>query len=62
MKLFVVLTSLFATAQALFFGSPASNATIQAGQNVTVQVIVPIDTVSYIMRRNHNGVYVYRPI
>jgi len=44
MKLFVVLTSLFAAAQAQFFGAPAPGATLHAGQNVTVQVIVPIDT------------------
>jgi len=44
MKSFVVLTSLFAAAQAQFFGAPAPGSTIQAGQQVTVQVIVPIDT------------------
>ena len=48
MKFFIVLASLFAAAQAQFFGAPLPDATIQAGQNVTVQVIVPIDTVSYI--------------
>jgi len=44
MKLFVVLASLFAAAQAQFFGAPAPGATIHAGQNVMVQVIVPVDT------------------
>lgn len=48
MKFFVVLTSLFAVVQAQFFGAPAPGAIIQAGQKVSVQVIVPIDTVSYI--------------
>ena len=45
MKFFVVLASLLVAAQAKFFGAPAPGATIQAGQHVTVQVIVPIDTV-----------------
>jgi len=44
MRLFIILTSLFAVAQAQFFGAPAPFATIHAGQSVTVQVIVPIDT------------------
>jgi len=44
MKFFVVLASLFAAAQAQFFGAPSPGATIQAGKNVTVQVFVPIDT------------------
>lgn len=48
MKLFVVLTSLFAAAQALFFGAPSPGATLQAGGTVLVQVVVEIDTVSYI--------------
>lgn len=61
MKFFVVLASLFAAAQAQFFGAPAPGATLQAGQSVTVQVIVPIDTVSYTLR---NGLVrvVYQPI
>jgi hypothetical protein len=62
MKFFVVLTSLFAAVQALFFGAPAQGAIIQANQTVTVQVIVPIDTVSYILIALLNGVVVYQPI
>ena len=49
MKFFitVVLISLFATVQAQFsFGAPAPGSTISAGQNVTLQIIVPIDTVN----------------
>lgn len=50
MRFFVVLVSLFAAVQAQFsFGAPASGSTIQAGKDVTVQIIVPIDTVSYIL-------------
>jgi hypothetical protein len=49
MKVFVVLASLFAAAQAQFsFGAPAPGATIQSNKSVAVQIIVPIDTVSYI--------------
>lgn len=47
MNFFVVLVSLFAAVQAQFsIGAPMSGATIQAGKPVTVQIIVPIDTVS----------------
>jgi hypothetical protein len=47
MKFFIVLVSLFAAVQAQFsFGAPAPGSTIRAGQDVTVQIIVPIDTVS----------------
>jgi hypothetical protein len=46
MMFFVVLASLFVAAHAQFFGAPAPGTTLQAGQTVTVQVIVPIDTVS----------------
>ena len=50
MKFFVVLFSLFAAVQAQFsFGAPAPGAKINAGEDVTVQIIVPIDTVSYIL-------------
>ena len=63
MKFFVVLASLFVAAQAQFFGAPAPGATLQAGQSVTVQVIVPIDTVSYYISITlHNGLRVYQPI
>lgn len=54
MKFFIVLASLFAATQAQFFGAPAPGATLQAGQNVTVQVIVPIDTVSYMSIKLHD--------
>ena len=50
MKFFFVLASLFAATQAISIGAPKSNAVIQAGQNVTVQLIQPIDTVSDILR------------
>jgi len=51
MQLLFVLASLFAAAQAQFsIGAPAPGATLQAGQNVEVQIIVPINTVSYISR------------
>ena len=49
MKSFAVLVSLFAAAsvQAQFsFGAPSPGSTIRAGKDVTVQIIVPIDTVS----------------
>ena len=47
MKFFVILLSLFASVQAQFsFGAPAPGSTIRAGKDVTVQIIVPIDTVS----------------
>jgi hypothetical protein len=53
MKFFVVLVStvsLIAAVQAQFsFGAPAPGSTIQAGKDVTVQIIVPIDTVSDIL-------------
>lgn len=53
MKFFAVLVSLvslFAAVQAQFsIGAPASGATIQAGQDVTVQIIVPVDTVGHIL-------------
>ena len=49
MKLLFVLASLFAAAHAqISIGAPTSGATVQAGQNVTIQIIEPIDTVSYI--------------
>ena len=48
MKFFAVLVSLFAAVQAQFsIGAPVPGAKIQAGQDVTVQIIVPVDTVSY---------------
>ena len=51
MKLFFILASLIAATQAQFsIGAPTSGATVNAGQNLTVQIIVPIDTVSYILR------------
>ena len=51
MKLFLVLATLFAAVQAQFsIGAPAAGATLHAGQNVDVQIIVPIDTVSYMLR------------
>jgi len=51
MRLFLVLATLFAAAQAQFsIGAPAAGATLHAGQNVNVQIIVPIDTVSYMLR------------
>jgi hypothetical protein len=50
MKFFVVLVSLIAAVQAQFsFGAPAPGSTIRAGKDVTVQIIVPIDTVSDIL-------------
>lgn len=50
MKLLFVLASLFAAALAQSsIGAPPSGASLQSGQNVTVQIIVPIDTVSYIL-------------
>jgi hypothetical protein len=50
MKFFAVLVSLFAAVQAQFsIGAPASGATIRAGQDVTVQIIVPVDTVGHIL-------------
>ena len=50
MKFFAVLVSLFAAVQAQFsFGAPPPGSTIRAGQDVTVQIIVPIDTVSDIL-------------
>lgn len=50
MKFLLVLVSLFAAVQAQFsFGAPPPGSTIRAGQPVTVQIIVPIDTVSVIL-------------
>ena len=49
MKLFFVLASLIAAAQAQFsIGAPTSGTTIHAGQNFGVQIIVPISTVSHV--------------
>ena len=63
MKLLFVLASLLAVAQAQFsIGAPTSGATLQAGQNVTVQIIVPIDTVSYILRSTVELFSSYQPI
>jgi len=51
MRVFLVLATLLAAAQAQFaIGAPAAGATLHAGQNVNVQIIVPIDTVSYMLR------------
>ena len=62
MKFFVILVSLLAAVEAQFsFGAPAPGATIQAGQNVTVQIIVPVDTVSYIFLHVVES-FVYQPI
>jgi len=45
MKLLLALASLFAAAQAQFsIGAPAAGTTLAPGSNVTVQIIVPIDT------------------
>ena len=61
MKFFVVLTSLFAAAQAQFssLSAPAFDATIQAGQNVFVQIIGPV--VSYIELRYKMGLVFTNP-
>ena len=51
MKFFLVLATLFAAAQAHFsVGAPAASATLHPGQNVNVQIIAPINTVSYMLR------------
>ncbi|KDR68876.1 hypothetical protein GALMADRAFT_272265 [Galerina marginata CBS 339.88] len=48
MKLLFFLASLFAAAQAQFaIGAPKPGATLQPGQSVGVQVIVPIDTSAF---------------
>jgi hypothetical protein len=53
MKLLFVLVSLFAASQAQFsISAPKAGTTLQAGQNVPVQIIVLIDTVSYMMPHN----------
>ncbi|KDR70765.1 hypothetical protein GALMADRAFT_809563 [Galerina marginata CBS 339.88] len=44
MKLFFVVASLLAASQAISIGAPKAGVTIHAGQSVSVQVIVPIDT------------------
>jgi hypothetical protein len=63
MKPLFVLASLLAVAQAQFsIGAPTSGATLQAGQNVTVQIIVPIDTVSYTLRSTVELFFSYQPI
>jgi len=50
MNLLFVLASLFSASQAQFsISAPKAGTTLQAGQNVPVQIIVPIDTVSYMM-------------
>ena len=60
MKLFFVLASLFAATLAQFsISAPKSDATVQAGKNVTVQIIEPIDTVSYILCYIV-GLFIYR--
>ena len=62
MKLLFVLASLFAASQAQFsIGAPKAGTTLQAGKNVQVQIIVPIDTVSYMMLRVVE-IFVYWPI
>ena len=61
MKLLFVLVSLFAAAQAQFsIGAPKAGTTLQAGQNVPVQIIVPIDTVSYMLP--YDRIFIYWPI
>ena len=63
MKLLFVLASLLAVAQAVSIGAPTSGATLQAGQKVTVQIVVPIDTVSYILRSTTVELFFsYQPI
>lgn len=48
MRLFLVLATLLAAVQAQFaIGAPAAGATLQPGQNVNVQIIVPIDTSAF---------------
>jgi hypothetical protein len=51
MKLLFVLVSLFAASQAQIskIGAPKAGTTVNAGQSVPVQIIVPIDTVSCMM-------------
>jgi hypothetical protein len=48
MKLLLVLASLFVASQAQFsIGAPKAGTTLQAGQNVSVQIIVPINTSAF---------------
>lgn len=48
MKFLCFFTALFAVAQAQFsINLPKAGATIQPGQNLTVQVFVPIDSVCH---------------
>ena len=65
MKLLLALASLFAAAQAQFsIGAPAAGTTLTPGSDVTVQIIVPIDTVScfviMILRHRCPNDFIYR--
>lgn len=58
MKLFLILVSLFAAAQAQFtIRAPAPGTTLQADEAVTIQVVVPVDTVSYTLRYMMKTIY-----
>jgi len=60
MRLFLVLATLLAAVQAQFaIGAPAAGATLQPGQNVNVQIIVPIDTVSSMLRSVIGFIIIY---
>lgn len=62
MKFFVVLVSLFAAVQAeIFLSAPGNHSIIRAGRNMTVEIIVPIDTVIGILLCLHVGAVVVYP-